>query len=156
MENIFAACLKRICGDNLCISGHRMACLIGAKFPTSAYTRSPLSPWSSWAKLLHYQASVCVFEVTSEPAEVTSHSQRLLLGWDLAWVLIPGWVTLRWVMLCNLVPCSVWGLLILWTTMHTSNNYILQHMFERNVQCVCVCMCVCVYVCMCVFTKYIF
>lgn len=50
------------------------------------------------------------------PAEVSSSSPRLLVAWDWAWVLIPGWMSLRWVMLCNLGPCSVWGLQVLETT----------------------------------------
>lgn len=63
---------------------------------------------------------VCVFEVTSEPVEVSSLSSGLPVTWDSAWVLILGWVSLRWVMLSNLVPCSVWGLQALRTTQKTA------------------------------------
>ncbi|CAB1428445.1 unnamed protein product [Pleuronectes platessa] len=68
---------------------------------------------SSWTSLLVISAMGHLWT-----CRVHSHSPGLPEARDSAWVLIPGWMSLRWVTLCNLVPRSVWGLQAFRTTQH--------------------------------------
>lgn len=125
-------CLRCTCRHNLDIPGRQILCPIGAKFSSPASTQNPLSPPSSWTDQTPslFQSWVglsstnkCVCVCLRSPLNLSRSAPTapgLPASRDPAWVLIPGWVSLWWVMLCNLVPCSVWGLRVIRTTQHTA------------------------------------
>ena len=100
------------------------------------------SPGWAWAPPASVCVCVCVCEsmcvCLRSPLNLSRSAPTapgLPASRDPAWVLIPGWVSLWWVMLCNLVPCSVWGLRVIRTTQHTAATTYLsvcESVWERE------------------------